>query len=55
MAYGNDDTGTMSTWLVYSMMGIYPIAPGQPLYTVPHQCLIKSPSNWIQNTITRKV
>jgi predicted alpha-1,2-mannosidase len=31
---GNDDTGTMSAWLVYSMMGIYPIAPGQPLYTI---------------------
>lgn len=31
---GNDDTGTMSAWLVYSMMGIYPIAPGEPLYTI---------------------
>lgn len=31
---GNDDTGTMSAWLVYSMMGIYPIAPGDPVYTI---------------------
>ncbi len=31
---GNDDTGTMSAWLVYSMMGIYPIAPGEPKYTI---------------------
>ncbi|WP_371413515.1 GH92 family glycosyl hydrolase [Flavobacterium sp. YO64] len=31
---GNDDTGTMSAWLVYSMMGIYPISPGDPIYTV---------------------
>jgi predicted alpha-1,2-mannosidase len=31
---GNDDTGTMSAWLVYSMMGFYPISPGDPLYTI---------------------
>ena len=31
---GNDDTGTMSSWLVFSMMGIYPIAPGEPKYTI---------------------
>lgn len=31
---GNDDTGTMSAWLVYSMMGIYPIVPGEPVYTI---------------------
>ncbi|MCR8667601.1 GH92 family glycosyl hydrolase [Aestuariibaculum sp. M13] len=31
---GNDDTGTMSAWLVYSMMGFYPIIPGEPLYTI---------------------
>ena len=30
---GNDDTGTMSAWVVYSMMGFYPIAPGEPTYT----------------------
>ncbi len=31
---GNDDTGTMSAWLIYSMMGIYPISPASPIYTV---------------------
>ena len=31
---GNDDTGTMSAWLVYSMMGIYPISPGSPNYAI---------------------
>jgi len=31
---GNDDTGTMSAWVIYSMMGIYPISPGEPFYTI---------------------
>jgi len=31
---GNDDTGTMSAWVVYAMMGIYPVAPGEPKYTI---------------------
>tara|TARA_B100000780_G_scaffold139988_1_gene98029 strand:+ start:15740 stop:17959 length:2220 start_codon:yes stop_codon:yes gene_type:complete len=31
---GNDDTGTMSAWLVFSMMGIYPISPAEPTYTI---------------------
>ena len=31
---GNDDTGTMSTWAVFSMMGIYPDCPGDPSYTL---------------------
>lgn len=31
---GNDDTGTMSAWLIYSMMGIYPVSPGDPFYTI---------------------
>ena len=31
---GNEDTGTMSAWLIYSMMGIYPISPGEPFYTI---------------------
>ncbi|MDD7885025.1 GH92 family glycosyl hydrolase [Flavivirga sp. 57AJ16] len=35
---GNDDTGTMSAWLIYSMMGIYPSVPAKPNYTIttPH-------------------
>jgi len=31
---GNDDTGTMSAWLLYGMMGFYPISPGNPVYTI---------------------
>ena len=31
---GNDDTGTMSAWAVFSMMGIYPDCPGNPSYTL---------------------
>lgn len=31
---GNDDTGTMSAWAVFSMMGFYPDCPGAPYYTL---------------------
>ena len=31
---GNDDTGTMSAWAVFSMMGFYPDCPGHPSYTL---------------------
>jgi len=31
---GNDDTGTMSTWALMNMIGIYPFCPGRPDYTV---------------------
>lgn len=31
---GNDDTGTMSTWAVFSMLGFYPDCPGEPYYTL---------------------
>lgn len=31
---GNDDTGTMSAWAVFSMMGFYPDCPAQPYYTL---------------------
>lgn len=30
---GNDDTGTMSTWAIFSMAGFYPDCPGDPTYT----------------------
>ncbi|WNJ17713.1 GH92 family glycosyl hydrolase [Pontibacter sp. G13] len=29
---GNDDAGTLSAWLVFSMMGIFPDVPGTPEY-----------------------
>ncbi|KXB83590.1 putative alpha-1,2-mannosidase [Prevotella sp. DNF00663] len=31
---GNDDTGTMSTWALFSMMGFYPDCPGSPYYSI---------------------
>ncbi|WP_430932084.1 GH92 family glycosyl hydrolase [Saccharicrinis sp. 156] len=31
---GNDDCGTMSAWVVYAMMGFYPVCPGDMNYTV---------------------
>jgi predicted alpha-1,2-mannosidase len=31
---GNDDTGTLSAWLVFSMMGLYPDCPGKPEYAL---------------------
>lgn len=31
---GNDDLGALSGWLVWSMLGLYPITPGAPLYVV---------------------
>lgn len=31
---GNDDTGTMSSWAIFSMMGFYPDCPGEPMYTL---------------------
>lgn len=30
---GNDDTGTMSAWAIFAMIGIYPDTPGLPVYT----------------------
>ena len=31
---GNDDTGTMSAWAGFSMIGLYPDCPGEPYYTL---------------------
>lgn len=31
---GNDDTGTMSAWAVFSMIGLYPDVPGVPEYAL---------------------
>ena len=31
---GNDDCGTMSTWLIFSMIGLYPDCPGSPYYAL---------------------
>lgn len=31
---GNEDAGQMSAWLVFSMMGFYPVCPGKPEYAI---------------------
>lgn len=31
---GNEDTGTMSAWAIFSMLGLYPDIPGDPSYTL---------------------
>lgn len=31
---GNDDTGTMSAWAIFSMMGFYPVSAGTPIYAL---------------------
>ncbi len=31
---GNEDMGSLSSWYVLSAMGIYPVAPGDPVYTL---------------------
>lgn len=31
---GNEDTGTMSGWVVFNMMGFYPDCPGEAAYTL---------------------
>lgn len=31
---GNEDMGSLSSWYALSAMGIYPVTPGSPLYTI---------------------
>lgn len=31
---GNDDAGTLSAWLIFSLIGLYPEAPGRPDYSL---------------------
>lgn len=31
---GNEDTGTMSTWAIFSMLGFYPVCPGDVNYVL---------------------
>lgn len=31
---GNDDTGQMSAWYIFSSLGFYPVAPGSPVYQI---------------------
>ena len=36
---GNDDTGTMSAWAVFNMIGLYPDCPGEPSLYADFSCL----------------
>ena len=49
---GNDDTGTMSTWAVFSMMGLYPDCPGEPFYTLTSPVFDKVEIDTPQGTLT---
>jgi predicted alpha-1,2-mannosidase len=55
---GNDDTGTMSAWAVFSMMGFYPDCPGEPYYTLTTPVFdrveIDTPQGTIVITASRK-
>jgi len=31
---GNDDLGSMSSWYVFSAMGLFPVCPGRPVYDI---------------------
>jgi putative alpha-1,2-mannosidase len=31
---GNDDLGAMSSWYVFSALGLYPVSPGRPVYSI---------------------
>lgn len=31
---GDDDTGQLSAWYVFSALGFYPVCPGQPIYVI---------------------
>lgn len=31
---GNDDLGATSSWYIFSAMGLYPVAPGKPVYAL---------------------
>ncbi|MBR1732495.1 MAG: GH92 family glycosyl hydrolase [Alloprevotella sp.] len=39
---GNDDTGTMSAWAVFTMLGFYPEAAGSNMYTLTAPVFTKS-------------
>lgn len=49
---GNDDTGTMSAWAVFSMMGFYPDCPSEPFYTLTTPVFDKVEIDTPQGTLT---
>lgn len=49
---GNDDTGTMSAWAVFSMLGFYPDCPGEPYYTLTAPTFDRAEIDTPQGTLT---
>ena len=39
---GNEDTGTMSAWVIFNMLGFYPDCPGEPAYTLTSPLFTKA-------------
>jgi predicted alpha-1,2-mannosidase len=39
---GDDDTGQLSAWYVFSALGFYPVCPGQPIYVIGSPLFRKS-------------
>ena len=31
---GDEDTGSMAAWFILSALGVYPVCPGKPSYTL---------------------
>src|SRR6202000_2852959 len=42
---GNDDTGQMSAWYIFSTMGFYPVAPGSDQYAIGSPAVDKATIN----------
>jgi len=36
---GNDDCGQMSAWYIFSVLGFYPVCPGNPEYAIGNPCV----------------
>ncbi|WPP48481.1 GH92 family glycosyl hydrolase [Catalinimonas niigatensis] len=52
---GNEDAGQMSAWLVFSMMGFYPVSPGMPYYVLGSPAFEETAINMTNgNTFTIK-
>lgn len=48
---GNDDTGTMSAWAVFTMLGFYPDCPGEPYYTLTAPVFDRAEIDTAQGTL----
>lgn len=57
---GNEDTGTMSAWAVFNMLGFYPDCPGDPSYTLTSPVFDKAvvrldPAVWGRDSLVIEV